>query len=373
MNSAQINKCVLTGAAAGIVCGLLAPLANLPALGTGILATTTAAALIPLMVDVARSLRKGSLGVDVIALLAMAGALALHEYLAGAVIALMLAGGRTLEDFAQARAQRELSALLRRAPRFVHRYEGDSFKTIGIEEVSPGDQLLVKPGEVVPVDGVVIGATAILDEAALTGEARPTQCRGGEPVRSGAVNAAGTPFRLRAAATSEESTYAGIIRLVQQAQQSKAPLVRLADRYAMMFLPVAVAVAAAAWAMSGDPIRALAVLVIATPCPLILAAPVALVGGISRAARRGIIVKGGGALETIARARTLVLDKTGTVTSGTPVLSGVECFGSADSDELIRLAASLDQVSPHVLAGPILRAASERGLALSFPVSSSKN
>jgi heavy metal translocating P-type ATPase len=367
MNSAQVNRFVVGGSAVGIVLGLLAPMVDMPAAGRAILGATTGAALVPLAIGVARSLRRGTPGVDVIALLAMSGALMLQEYLAGAVIALMFAGGRTLEDFAQARAQRELSALLRRAPKFVHRYRGDSLTTIGIDEVNRGDELLVKPGEVVPVDGVVIGATAILDEAALTGEAKPTQCHDGEPVRSGAVNAAGAPFRLRAAATSEESTYAGIMRLVKQAQQAKAPLTRLADRYAMLFLPLTVAVAAAAWVISGDPVRALAVLVIATPCPLILAAPVALVAGISRAARRGIIVKGGGALETIARATTLVLDKTGTVTAGTPVLSGVECFGNADSDELLRMAASLDQVSPHVLAGPILRAASERGLSLSFP------
>lgn len=367
MNSSQINRLVLVGTAAGILCGLLAPFAYRPDLGSAILALTTAAALLPLAIAVVRSLRHGALGVDVIALLAMAGALALHEYLAGAVIALMFAGGRALEDFAQARAQRELSALLRRAPKFVHRYQGDQLTTVGIDEVRPGDALLVKAGEVVPVDGVVVGATAILDQAALTGEANPTQCRDGEPVQSGAVNAAGTPFRLRATSTSEESTYAGIIRLVKQAGQSKAPLIRLSDRYAMYFLPLTLAVAVAAWVMSGDPLRALAVLVIATPCPLILAAPVALVGGISRAARRGIIVKGAGALETIARARTLVLDKTGTVTAGAPVLSGVECFGGTHPDELLRMAASLDQVSPHVLAGPILRAASERGLSLSFP------
>lgn len=367
MNSALINRLVLIGAAAGIALGLLAGLVHMQVAGTAILATTTAVALIPLAIAVARSLRWGKFGVDVIALLAMSGSLLLQEYLAGAVIALMFSGGRALEDFAQARAQRELSALLRRAPKFVHRYQGDSLTTIRIDEVCRGDELLVKPGEVVPVDGVVVGASAILDEAALTGEAKPTQCRDGESVRSGAINAAGSPFRLRAAATSEESTYAGIIRLVKQAQDAKAPLVRLADRYATLFLPVTLVVAAAAWVISGDPVRALAVLVIATPCPLILAAPVALVAGISRAARRGIIVKGGGALETIARAHTLVLDKTGTVTAGAPVLSGVECFGKTDPDELLRLAASLDQVSPHVLARPILRAASERGLSLSFP------
>ena len=367
MNSAYVNRLVLISAALGIVVGLLAPLVNMPAVGTAILTITTSAALIFLAFGIARSLRRGKLGVDVIALLAMSGALMLHEYLAGAVIALMFAGGRALEDLAQARARRELSALLLRAPKFVHRYQGDSLTTISIDEVKRGDELLVEPGEVVPVDGVVIGATAILDEAALTGEVKPTQCREGELVRSGAVNAAGTPFKLRAAATSDESTYAGIIRLVKQAQETKAPLIRLADRFAMAFLPLTVAVAAGAWVASGDPIRALAVLVIATPCPLILAAPVALVAGMSRAARRGIIVKGGGALETVARAKTLVLDKTGTVTAGAPVLTGVECIGDTGSEELLRMAASLDQVSPHVLAGPILRAASERGLPLSFP------
>ncbi len=367
MNSAVVNRIVLVVAAAGIAFGLLAQFLHAPGIATAVWATVTAVALLPLATSVVRSLWGATLGVDVIALLAMGGALILHEYLAGAVIALMLAGGRALEDFAQSRAKRELSALLRRAPRAVHRYDGDSLTEVPVENVSRGDLLLVKPGEVIPVDGVVVGETAILDEAALTGESRPTQCKDGEQVRSGAVNAAGMPFRLRAAGTSEESTYAGIIRLVRQAQDAKAPLVRLADRYALLFLPIAIVVAGFAWLISGDPVRALAVLVIATPCPLILAAPVAIVAGISRAARRGIIVKGGGALETIARAKTLVLDKTGTVTAGAPLLTNVECFGNYDADEVLRLAASLDQVSPHVLAGPILRAASERHLPLSFP------
>jgi heavy metal translocating P-type ATPase len=367
VNSAVVNRSVLIAAGAGIVSGLLAHVLQMPGIAGGLWAAATAAAILPLAVSTVRSLRAASFGVDVIALLAMSGALILHEYLAGAVIALMFAGGRSLEDLAQNRAKRELSALLRRAPKSVHRYEGNSLATVPIESVNRGDLLLIKPGEVIPVDGVVVGETAILDEAALTGESRPTQCKNGEQVRSGAINAAGTPFRLRAAGTAEESTYAGIIRLVKQAQDAKAPLVRLADRYALLFLPITICVAGVAWLVSGDPLRALAVLVIATPCPLILAAPVAIVAGISRAARRGIIVKGGGALETLARARTLVLDKTGTVTAGAPVLTGVETFGNYDADELLRLAASLDQVSPHVLAGPILRAASERHLRLSFP------
>src|SRR5579871_1107839 len=363
----MVNRALLAVTGTSIPLGLVAQIAGMPNTAHVVWAAATALSLVPLSVSVIQSVRKGSLGVDIIAFLAMSGALVLHEYLAGAVIALMLSGGRSLEDFAQSRAKRELSALLRRAPRFAHRYEGETLITIAVEDVGRGDLLLIKPGELVPVDGVVADPIAILDEAALTGEARAVQRKQGEQVRSGAVNAAGAPFRLRATSRSEESTYAGIVRLVRQAQDSKAPLVRLADRYAILFLPVTLAVAGAAWLISGDPVRALAVLVVATPCPLILAAPVAIVAGISRAARRGIIVKGGGALETIARGKTLVLDKTGTVTAGSPALTNVECFGAYGPDELLRLAASLDQVSPHVLADRIVRAANERQLALSFP------
>jgi heavy metal translocating P-type ATPase len=367
MDLQKLNRPLLVMASAAIPLGLIAQAAGMPEAASVVWGTATALTVLPLAFSVIRSLRNRALGVDMIAFLAMLGALVLHEYLAGAVIAVMLSGGRALEDFAQTRAKRELSALLRRAPRFAHRYDGETLITIAVEDVGRGDLLLIKPGELVPVDGVLADPLAILDEAALTGEACAVQRKQGEQVRSGAVNAAGTPFRLRATARSEESTYAGIVRLVRQAQDSKAPLVRLADRYAILFLPLTVAVAGIAWLISGDPVRALAVLVVATPCPLILAAPVAIVAGISRAARRGIIVKGGGALETIARGKTLVLDKTGTVTAGSPALTNVEVFGNQDPDELLRLAASLDQVSPHVLAGPILRAASERHLDLSFP------
>ena len=367
MNPPKTNRLVLALASCGICVGLIASATGSPQIADAVWSVTTALTLLPLSVSVVRSLLRRALGVDIIALLAMLGALVLHQFLAGAVIALMLAGGRALEDFAESRAKRELSGLLRRAPRFVHRFDGDNLTDGNIEDVRRGDLLVVKPGEIVPVDGVVFDSTAMLDEAALTGEALPVKYNHGEQVRSGTLNADSAPFKLRAIATAEESTYAGIIRLVRQAQESKAPLTRLADRYAILFLPLTIGVAGLAWLISGDPIRALAVLVVATPCPLILAAPVAIVAGVSRAARRGIIVKGGGALETIARGKTLILDKTGTVTAGSPALTNVECFGTFGADDLLRLAASLDQVSPHVLAGPILRAAIERQLALSFP------
>jgi heavy metal translocating P-type ATPase len=354
-------------AATGLVAGGAAWIGGSEHAAAVIWAATTGVALLPLSYGVISGLVRGKAGVDLIALLAMAGALILREYLTGAIIALMLSGGGALEAFAASRARRELSALLQRVPRTVNRCVPSGIVAAPLESVHPGDLLLVKPGEVVPVDGVVVGETAVLDEAALTGEANPVTHRPGEAVRSGTANASGLPFHLRASATPEASTYAGIVRLVRQAQESKAPLVRLADRYAMLLLPLTIGMAALAWWISGSPVRALAVLVVATPCPLILAAPIAIVSGISRAARRGIIVKGGAALETLARGKTLFLDKTGTVTAGTPTVTSIEAFGTFTRDSLLRMAASLDQVSPHVLAGPILKAAAEAGIELTFP------
>ena len=329
-------------------------------------AVTTAVGLIPITRDVVGGILRREAGVDLIAVLAMAGSLGFGEYLAGAVIALMLSSGRSLEDFADARAHAELSALLARAPRTASRYLDGTLEEVPVERIVPGDRILVKQGEVVPVDGVLVSGHCVLDESALTGESRPVEREQGDPVRSGAVNA-GPGFDLRAVATSEESTYAGIVRLVAEAERQKAPFVRLADRYALLFIPVTLAVAGGAWLVTGDPVRALAVLVVATPCPLILAAPIAIVAGISQAAKRGIIVKGGASLERLARGTVLLLDKTGTLTAGQPELADVEVFGDHDPDEVLRLAASLDQVSAHVLAAAIVRAARLRNLALEFP------
>ncbi|HJQ72402.1 MAG TPA: heavy metal translocating P-type ATPase, partial [Actinomycetota bacterium] len=287
--------------------------------------------------------------------------------LAGAVIALMLASGEALEAFADRRAHRELSALLDRAPRTVSRYEAGGLVERPVGEVRRGDRLLVKPGAVIPVDGIA-STHAVLDESALTGESRPVERPVGDPIRSGAVNAGGA-FDLLATTTAEGSTYAGIVRLVREAERQKAPFVRLADRYAAVFVPITLAVAGVAWA-AGDATRALSVLVVATPCPLLLAVPISIVSGISRAAHRGIIVKGGGVLETLARAKVLVLDKTGTLTCGVPEVSDIETFPGGDGlglDRVLRLAASVDQVSPHVLAAALVRAARARGLELSFP------
>jgi heavy metal translocating P-type ATPase len=323
-------------------------------------------ALVPLSWSVARSLRHGDAGVDVIALLAMAGALVLGQELAGAVVALMLAGGNALEDAAGRRARRELTALLDRAPRIAHRRSGGILEEVSVDVLRPGDIVVVRPGEVVPVDGVIAEGEAVLDESALTGESLPVRRHAGSSVRSGSGNA-GAAFELRATHTAADSAYSALVRLVRDAQAERAPFVRMADRYAGWFLPLTLAVAGGAWALSGGPVRALAVLVVATPCPLILAAPIAIVSGMSRAARQGVIVKDGGAIERLGSARSVLLDKTGTLTLGVPEVDRVIGVDGLAADELLRLAASVDQVSAHVLAEALVHHAQARGLPLALP------
>ena len=345
--------------------GLLA-LAGHEAAAGAVWAAATVLGIVPGVLWVIGAARQGRLGVDLIAVLAQVGTLAVGEYLAGAIITVMLASGRLLEARAAARAERDLRALVSRAPRTVQRYEQDGLVERGLEDVHPGDLLLVRPGDVLAVDGLVQSDAAVLDESALTGEPLPVSHGAADPVRSGTVNA-GAAFDLRATTTAAESTYAGVVRLVEEAQASSAPFVRMADRFAVWFLVISVSLAAVAWAVSGDAVRAVAVLVVATPCPLILAAPVAIVSGLSRSARVGVIVKGGGALERLAGATVLLLDKTGTLTEGRPTVAEVVTADAMPSAEVLRLAASLEQVSPHVLASALVRAARERGLDLVLP------
>ena len=312
------------------------------------------------------AVRRRQPSVDVIALLALAGALWVDEPFAGAMITVMLATGQLLDARASARARRELSMLVERAPRTAHRRVAGGVVDVPVEEVARGDLILVGTGEVVPVDGRLV-AGGVLDEAALTGESLPVERPAGDVVRSGVVNA-GPPIDLRATAVAAESTYAGVVRLVEQAQASSAPFVRAADRFAVVFVPLTLLLAGAAWGLSGDSVRAVAVLVVATPCPLLLAAPIAIVSGLSRAAHIGVVIKGGGALERLAAGRVMLFDKTGTLTQGQPALAdAVTASDQVDADELLRLAASLDQVSPHVLASSIVTAATRRGLALEMP------
>lgn len=321
--------------------------------------------VLALLVDCTRSLLRRQAGVDLLALLSIGFALWFGEWLIASVITLMLASGRMLESYAQARAQREITALLAHAPKRAHRFDGQQWQDIDLADVRVGDQLMVRHGEIVPVDGT-LSHPADLDESTLTGEAAIRKRAAGEAVSSGVLNS-GAAVEMIAGATAEHSTFAGIVRMVEAAQKERSPGARLADRYAVAFMAVAVLLAAAGWIWTGDPLRSLAVLVVATPCPLILAVPTAIVSGMSRCAKRGVLVKGGGALERLAVANTLFFDKTGTLTSGRAHLAAVDCAPSFQSDEILRLAGSVACASTHVISDAIAVAARERGLQLAPP------
>ncbi|MCQ1999867.1 heavy metal translocating P-type ATPase [Arthrobacter zhaoxinii] len=325
--------------------------------------------------EMLRNIRAGNWGLDILAVIAILSTVVVGEYLAALIIVLMLSGGEALEDYAAGRARGELDALLDRAPQVAHRLPsraGGSLpgneriprgaaEDIPATEVAAGDILLIKPAEVVPVDGVLLDPAAEFDESSLTGEPLPVARKAGATVMSGSVN--GThAVSLRATATTADSQYQRIVALVQEAAESKAPVVRLADRFAVPFTLVSLLIAGTAWALSGDPVRFAEVLVLATPCPLLIAAPVAFMGGMSRAARSGIIVKGGAVLEQLARARSAAFDKTGTLTYGRPGLVSVNPAPGFSPDELLSLAASAEQYSSHVLAAAVLAAARNRGL-----------
>jgi heavy metal translocating P-type ATPase len=350
----------------GLAAGIAAHVAGRPDLAALFWTLATAPVVAGLAVSIVRDFLAGRFGVDAIALVSMSAALALGQPLAGAVVALMYSGGNVLEDIAVARAEHDLRSLVDRAPREAHRRVGDRIEEVPISAVAVGDRLLVRAGEIIPVDGVVNSSAAVVDESALTGEPIPVVKGRGAAVLSGSLNS-GETFELTVSAAAGESTYAGIVRLVTAAQTAKAPFVRLADRYALIFLPVTLALAFAAWLISGDLIRSLAVLVAATPCPLILAAPVAFIAGVAQAARRGILVKGGGPLEALARAYTVLFDKTGTLTVGGARLLSVEVAPGESADEVLMLGASLEQASHHVLANAIVQAGIERALSLKVP------
>jgi heavy metal translocating P-type ATPase len=349
----------------GLAGGVTARVAGYSVVGDWFWLAVTGLGLVTSTASTMAAVRRRRATVDVIALLALAGAVITREAFAGAVITVMLASGALLEAMAAARARRELSLLVERAPRTARRHQGDALTVVGVEEIRHGDRLLVGTGEVVPVDGRLL-VPGVFDESALTGEAMPVERPAGDDLRSGVVNQ-GPPIDLFATALAAESTYAGVVRLVEQAQASTAPFVRSADRFAVGFVPLTLALAGFAWLVSGDPVRAVAVLVVATPCPLLLAAPIAIMSGLSRAARIGVIIKGGSALERLAAGRVMLFDKTGTLTRGRPVVTDVIAGGALDGDEVLRLAASLDQVSAHVLAGPIVAAGRSRGLVLDLP------
>ncbi|MEG0589207.1 heavy metal translocating P-type ATPase [Aurantimicrobium sp.] len=324
-------------------------------------------------VGMVRSILKGSWGIDVLAVTAIIATVLVGEYWASIIIVLMFTGGEALEDYAESRAKRELTSLLDNTPQIAHREvyssagaeKGALFATkdCPVAELNIGVVVVVKPGELIPVDGILLTPEATLDESSLTGESIPVERVKGDAVISGSVNGSAV-FRMEVTALAADSQYQRIVELVKEASESKAPFVRLADRYAVPFTIVAYVLAITAWILSGNPTHFAEVLVVATPCPLIIAAPVAFIAGMSRAARHGIIVKNGGTLEKLARIKTVAFDKTGTLTHGQPVLSKVMAAPGIEEDELVRLAAIAEQYSAHTLAHSIVVGAQQRGLTV---------
>jgi heavy metal translocating P-type ATPase len=361
-----IRPLTLAWPSAGLVIGLILQVSGSPLFAGLIWVIATVPVLGVLVVEVITSLRRGDVGLDIVAALSMFAALVFAQYLAAAVVALMYAGGKYLESFAEGRAGREMTALLSRVPHMAIRHCDGRLEEVDLDLIQPADQLLIRKGDVVPVDGTIVEGVAVLDQSALTGEAIPVALKVGQSVMSGTTNV-GEAFEIKASHRAAESTYAGIVRLVAAAQHSRAPMSRLADRHAMVFLAATITLSGAAWMWSADPIRAVAVLVIATPCPLILAVPVALVSGLSLAARHGILIKGAGALEILARVRSLVIDKTGTLTHGKARVTSIDVISRIQASELLRLAASLDQASKHIVAQTIVEEARSRGLELAIP------
>lgn len=362
----RFKTAILLIAATGLIAGLVFYISSRPNAANLIWIAGVVPALAALVLEILRSLRSGDVGLDIVAALSMSAALIFGETLAAAVVAVMYSGGTFLEAFAEGRARREMHALLSRVPRSATRHRNGGLEEIPLDDIAPGDRLLIRQGDVVPVDGMVASETAFVDTSALTGESLPVRLAHGAEAMSGSTNA-GEAFDLTATREAKDSTYAGIVRLVEEAQASKAPMSRLADRWSLGFLAVTVSIASAAWWFTGDPIRAVAVLVVATPCPLILAVPVALVAGLSRATHFGVLIKGAGPLETMARIRTLILDKTGTLTDGRPQIVLIDSHDGMAEGDILRLAAALDQASKHPVAQAIVAAAKERGFALPVP------
>ncbi len=345
--------------AAVIAAGLA--LAGLHTLAHWLLAVASLIATIPLIMGMWDDFRSGAYGLDILALTAIVTSVILGQYWAAIIVVLMLTGGESLEDYAEHRAKSELDALLTRAPQIAHLLRGSKTRDVPVTEVRTSDKLVIKPGEVVPVDSVIIEGKASFDESSLTGESLPQVHGVDEQILSGSVNLDGA-ITVRALHSAKDSQYEQIIKLVRAAQKSQAPFVRLADRYSIPFTIMSFAIAGSVWYISGDAIRFLEVIVVATPCPLLLAAPIAFISGMSRASKYGIIVKTGSALERLADTQTMAFDKTGTLTVGQPTVSGVKTYNSFTQSDVLSAAASLEQSSTHVLAQAVVTAADEQGV-----------
>lgn len=323
--------------------------------------------LIPAIYSLIKDIRQKSMGSDLLAVISLIATLLTDELFAASVIALMLATGRMLESWAVGQAERQLKSLISRMPRIANRIENldgiEKITQIKIEDIAIGDRILVRGGEITPCDGNLLAA-ATLDESALTGEPLPVLRQPNDLISSGVLNA-GAPFEFVSTSTSQNSTYEGIIKLVKAAQAKSAPGVRLANTWALRFVPIALIVAGLAWIITGEVERAVAVLVAATPCPLILAVPIAIVAGLSQSAKNGAVVKGGAILELLSRTESVLLDKTGTLTHGGPVISKIASAPDYTKDQVLQIAASLDQYSPHMVAKSIVKYAQSKDLQIS--------
>jgi len=316
---------------------------------------------LPLLWEMYQDIRLGRYGIDILAATAIIVSVLLKQYWAGLVVVLMLTGGRSLEDFAEHRSKSELDALLSKTPQKATLLRKGKNVIVPVAEIKVGDKIIIKPGEVVPVDAEIISGTANFDESSLTGESLPQAKDEGDRIMSGSINIDGA-VTAKSISSAEDSQYQQIIKLVKSAAASQAPFVRLADRYSLPFTLSAYAIAIAVWIISGHAIRFLEVIIVATPCPLLLAAPIAIISGMARASRYGIIVKTGLSLERLAEAKIIAFDKTGTLTKGELSVKSVTAFGSHSKEEVIRYAASLEQNSNHVLAEAVVTDAKLRGI-----------
>jgi heavy metal translocating P-type ATPase len=321
---------------------------------------------VPLVYDLVRKLVRFEFGADLIAGVSIVSAVLMQEYLVACVVVLMLSGGQALENYALRRASSVLNALAQRMPTTAHLVHGASFKDVAVDQVRPNDQLLVLPHEICPVDGEVMEGYSRMDESFLTGEPFELAKAPGARVISGAINGEAL-LKIRALKPAKESRYARILRVIRETEQRQPRIRRVGDRLGAWYTPLALVVAGLGWGLSGDPHRFLAVSVIATPCPLLLAIPIAILGGISLAARRSIVVRNAAVLEQIDNCRVFIFDKTGTLTYGRPSFSEIHCAPGYQEDEALFYAASLENYSRHPLARSILAAARDRRIALATP------
>ncbi|MDB5186516.1 MAG: cadA [Candidatus Saccharibacteria bacterium] len=346
-----------------MIIGLILDLTGRDLAAHVVLAVGALVAVFPLLRDMIHTLRSGEYGIDILAITAIVTAVVLHEYWAAIIVALMLTGGAALEDYAEARAKGALSTLLKKKPKLAHLLKGGKTVDIPARDVKVGDKIVILPGEVVPVDCVITEGSSSFDESSLTGESLPVDKHEGDQLLSGSINNEGavTCKAIREAANSQ---YEQIIKLVRSASASKSPFVRLADRVSIPFTALSFLIAGAAWFVTKDPERFLEVLVVATPCPLLLGAPIALISGMGRAAKHGIIVKTGSALERLAEVQTMAFDKTGTLTTGQPVVQEVLAFNKHTKNEVLQYAAALETSSTHVLAAAIVEAATQKKIKI---------